>query len=122
VIESAEQASAREPVSLDFTISVGHSTWIGARCAGAVTSPVYVRVGSERFWKLKAVPGLIGARLSQLHDVEVLTRQGVTPGSPGGWNGPAAFQNSSAQLLERVEIARKIYLGMLDKAKTEGAP
>ena len=119
VIKSAEQASAREPVSVDFTIPVRHSTWIGARCAGAVTSPVYIRVGKEPFWKLKAVPELIATRLNQLHDVEVLSKQGVTPGSDGGWNGPAAFQNSSAQLVERAEIARKIYLEMLDKAKME---
>ena len=84
-----------------------------------MTNPVYIRVGKEPFWKLKAVPELIAARLDQLRDVEVLTKQGVTPGSDGGWNGPAAFQNSSAQLLERVEIARKIYLEMLDKAKAE---
>ena len=119
VIKSAEQASARESISLDFTIPICHSTWIGARCAGAVTSPVYIRVGSEPFWKLKAVPELIRARLNQLHDVEMLTKEGVTPGSDGGWNGPTAFQNSSAQLLERVDIARKIYLQMLEKAKAQ---
>ena len=37
----------------------------------------------------------------------------------GGWNGPAEFQNSSAELLERVEIARKIYLRMLEKVNAE---
>jgi hypothetical protein len=119
VVKSIRQSSAREPVSLSFTLPVHHSTWIAARCAGALTSPIYVHVGDEPFWKVKAVPELIQARLSQLHDLQILTKEGVPPGSEGGWNNPAGFQTQVSALLARVEAARKIYLEMLAKAKSE---
>jgi len=88
VLKSARQSSAREPVSLDITLPVRHSTWIAARCAGALTSPVYIQVGKESFWKLKAIPELIQARLSQLHDIETLSKEVIPPGSEGGWSNP----------------------------------
>jgi hypothetical protein len=119
VLKSARQSSGREPVSLEISVPVHHSTWIAARCAGALTSPVYIHVGNESFWKLKAVPELIQARLNQLHDIETLTKEGAPEGSDGGWNNPAGFQKQIPQLLQRVEKSRRLYLDMLDKAKSE---
>jgi hypothetical protein len=119
VVQSAGQSSSREPVSIEFNLPIRHSTWVAARCAGALTSPVYIHVDAEPFWKLKAVPELIQARLSQLHELEVLTKQGVPPGSDGGWNNPEGFRMEIGPLLERVEASRRIYAGMLMKAKSE---
>jgi hypothetical protein len=119
VIKSARQSSARQPVSLDILLPIRHSTWIAARCAGALTSPVYIHVDKESFWKLKAIPELIQARLSQLHDIETLIKEGPPRGSEGGWNNPEGFSRQISPLHERVEASRKIYLEMLEKARSE---
>jgi hypothetical protein len=105
---------------------VRNSTWIAARCAGAHTSPVYVRVAEEPFWKLRAVPALVQTRLDQLRDIEDLAKQPIGTGGEGNWNNPEGFRKQIPQLMERVQIARKIYQDMLDRAKSElrqsGAP
>jgi hypothetical protein len=117
ILKALGQPSGREQVSCEFPFKVRHSTWIAARCAGAVTSPVYVRVGEEPFWKLKDVPELIRTRLNQLDDVETLAKQGVPMGGEGGWNNPEGFRKQVPALLERVAAARKIYLDMLERTK-----
>ena len=38
----------------------------GARCNGGHTTPVYVKVGDERFWKRSEVPHLVANRLDEL--------------------------------------------------------
>jgi hypothetical protein len=117
ILKALGQPSGREQVSCDFTFKVRHSTWIAARCAGALTSPVYVRVGEEPFWKLKDVPELIQTRLNQLDDVETLASLGVPRGGEGGWNNLEGFRKQVPALLESVAAARKIYLDMLERAK-----
>jgi hypothetical protein len=117
ILKALGQPSGREQVSCEFPFQVRHSTWIAARCAGAVTSPVYVRVGEEPFWKLKDVPELIQTRLNQLDDLETLAKQGVPMGGEGGWNNPEGFRKQVPALLERVAAARKVYLDMLERAK-----
>ena len=120
VLKSLRQPAGAETVSCDFAFRVRRSTWIAARCAGAHTSPIYVRVGDQPFWKREAVPELIQTRLSQLQDVETLAKQGVPPGGEGLWNNPEGFRKQAPALLERVEEARKIYREMLERAKPGG--
>lgn len=118
VLKSVRQTRG-EPISFELALPVRHSTWIAARCAGAHTSPVYVRVGDRPFWKLRAVPELIDTRLKQLRDIEELTKQGVGAGNEGGWNNPEGFRKQVPQLLQRVQAARDIYLDLRRKAKLE---
>jgi len=120
VLKSAQQITAHAgKISLELTLPVRHSTWIAARCAGAHTSPVYVVVADQPFWKVKAVPELIKTRLRQLDDIEELTKRGVGPGTEPNWNNPDGFQKVIPQLLQRVEAARTIYRDMLRRAKLE---
>ena len=65
------------------------------------------------------MPELIQARLSQLHDIETLTKEVIPPGSEGGWNNPEGFPKQISPLLKRVTTSRNIYLEMLEKAKFE---
>src|SRR5262249_13120837 len=62
----------KNQLSLEFTIPVQRSTWITARCAGALTTPVYIRVGEERFWNLSLVEPLIEKRVQQLEAIDNL--------------------------------------------------
>jgi hypothetical protein len=114
VIRSAQPASREaKELLLDFMITVQHSTWIAARCYGGHTTPVYVKVGAERFWKVSQIETLIAKRLEQLQEVEQLIREGIPIGHPGGWDNPATFYKGATQLERRVQEARAIYQGLL---------
>jgi hypothetical protein len=118
VIRSAQPASRQaKELSVEFTIPVQHSTWIAARCYGGHTTPVYVKVGEERFWKRSQVEALIGRRLEQLQEVQQLMREGIPHGHAGGWDNPATFHKGAAQLEKRVQEARAIYEGLLRQSK-----
>ncbi len=115
--EVVKSAVGGKTISLELALPVRDSTWIAARCAGAHTSPIYIRVGDQSFWKLKAVPELIQIRLKQLHDIEELTKQAMAPGSEGGWDSVELCQARIPQLLEQVATAMAMYLDMSRKAK-----
>ena len=115
VIKAAPRTGRNLELSAAFRVT--HSTWIAARCAGAHTSPIYVRVGDEPTWKRDSVPDLIQTRMQQLDAIEALTHKGVGTGGQGNWNNPDGFQNQIPELLKRVKIAREIYREMLEKAK-----
>jgi hypothetical protein len=118
VIRSAQPSSRQaKELSVELTIPVQHSTWIAARCSGAHTTPVYVKVAEERFWKLSQVESLIAKRLKQLQEVDQLIREGIPIGHAGGWDNPATFQRDAAQLEKRVQDARGIYEGLLRQSK-----
>jgi hypothetical protein len=123
VIHSAQPLSqqARE-LSVEFTIAAQHSTWIAARCYGAHTTPVYVKVGEERFWKRSQIGALIARRLEQLQEVRQLIREGIPDGHAGGWDNPATFHKVAAQLEKRVKEARAIYEGLLMQSKHTSSP
>ena len=111
VVGSARRSGKALRVQKELRVT--HSTWIAARCSGGLTSPVYVRVGTERTWKRGAVRGLIATRLKQLDELEGTARAGVGSGGEGNWNNPAGLPAQVPAILERIEKARGIYRGML---------
>ncbi len=113
------RSAARGQLSLDFTIPVRGSTWIAARCAGAHTTPVYVKVDRRKFWKVEQVGALVARRLEQLKEVEELTTQEIAISHLGNWDNPEAMKNGAAQLRERIQAARAIYQDLLRRAKQE---
>ena len=118
VIRSAQVASRQaKEISVEFTIPVQHSTWIAARCYGAHTTPVYVKVGEERFWKRSQIEALTARRLEQLQEIDQLIREGIPEGHAGGWDNPATFHKGAAELEKRVQEARAIYEGLLRQSK-----
>jgi hypothetical protein len=119
VIREAKAASQQgKELSVEFTIPVQHSTWIAARCYGAHTTPVYVKIGEERFWKVSQVEILITKRLDELLEIEQLIREGIPIGHAGGWDNPATFRKDAAELEVRVQNARAIYQNLLRQSKS----
>src|SRR5262249_22489820 len=118
-IKAARENPAKEPGSGGVNLPGTHSNRIAARRPRPPTQPGYIPLGGESVRKAEAVPQLIQAPLSQLNDLEALTREGVPPGSDGGWNNPEGFRQQAGQLLSRVQASRKLYGEMLAKAKSE---
>ena len=114
-----EKDAGQREISVEFRLPVQHSTWIAARCSGARTSPVYLLVGDEPFWKLGAVPQLVDIRFQQLRDIESLLRRGPPAGGEGTYNSPQGFKRQTAELAARVEKARKAYQELLGDARRE---
>jgi hypothetical protein len=117
VIHGVRSGGSTIDAAIDVTVR--HSTWIAARCAGALTTPVYVQVGDERFWDLRKVEDLIARRLRQLDALENLESLGVAAGREGTWNNPEGLRNQMAALRERSGAARRIYHDMLEQARRE---
>ena len=119
VIRAAPEPSAdAQKISVRFKYCAVRSTWISARCAGALTTPVYLSAGGRRFWKLESVPFLVAARLRDLTDIERFVAEAV--------NGRArdvldleAFRRQAPELLEEVSAVRKHYQRMLEEAREE---
>lgn len=109
VAASAPQSDGQQDLTVEFSTPASRSLWIAARCAGAQTTPVYVRVGDQPFWKLEKVRELVDIRASQLDDILKLIDRGVPAGRQGTWNGPESFQRSAPGLRKRVEAVRAIY-------------
>jgi len=103
-------------LAIEHTLKADRSLWIAARCAGAHTTPVYVKVGGEPFWNKDKVKSLVGNRLAQLDDIEKLIAKGVVPGRQGTWNGPESLQRSADGLRKRVATARATYRDLLQRA------
>jgi len=111
--------SSESKIDAEIDVTVRHSTWIAARCAGALTTPVYVQVGDQRFWDLRKVEDLVGSRLRQLEAFENLESLGVARGREGTWNNPEGLRKQMAALRERAAVAREIYRDMLEQARRE---
>ena len=93
--------------------------WIAARCTGAQTTPVYVRVDEKPFWRTEKVKELVDQRLTQLDDIETLIQRDVPEGRQGTWNGPDAFRRSIEGLRERVNSARAFYTDLVRRAEAQ---
>jgi len=117
VAASAPQPAGSSELAVEVSIPVKHSLWIAARCAGAQSTPVYVKVGDQPFWRLDKVRELVDIRTSQLDDILKLIERGVAPGRQGTWNGPESFQRSIPGLRTRVESARAFYEDLRRRAE-----
>src|SRR5581483_11329633 len=95
--------------SLEFTLPVTDSTWIAARCFGAQTTPVYVKVNGRRFWKRDQMDRLVSRRLDALQDLDNQLNRDLTLTHQGNWDSPEAWRQGAAALRERIQIARQTY-------------
>jgi hypothetical protein len=98
-----------KPGTLEFDLPVRESTWIAARCAGAHTTPVYVKVNGQRFWKRAQVPALIAHRMQALKELEDLTAQDIPTTHRGNWDNPEVWKQYAAEMRERIKTARQTY-------------
>ena len=120
VVRAAPSSADQKELEIEFSMPVKRSTWLAARSFGAHTSPIYVRVGEGRFWKLEKVEELIRIRMKQLDDVEELIREGIPAGGgPGNWSSPEVLRMNAGRLLERLTLARAVYQDLLRQAKRE---
>jgi len=120
VLASKKAAPGERTLAVELTAPITGSTWIAARCNSAHTTPVYIRVGGKPFWKVRAVPELVEARLQQLRDLEQFAVKGPGMGGEGGYDMPdAGFAPQIPLLKERIAESRRLYLEMSDKAKAE---
>lgn len=111
---ASAQGSAE--LSASYSTTAQQSMWIAARCAGAHTTPVYVKVNGGRTWNKAAVPALVERRMRQLDDVELLIAQGVPTGRQGNWDGPESLRRGAGPMRERVAAARRAYQDLLTSA------
>jgi hypothetical protein len=105
-------------ISVRFAWRASRSTWISARCAGALTTPVYLIAGRRRFWKLEYVPALVAVRVRDLADIEHFVAQAVN-GLAADVQDLEAFRRQAPELLEEVAAVRKLYERMLEDARGE---
>jgi hypothetical protein len=110
-VSVAEDPQARTVV-LEADVRVRNNTWLVARCHGAFTSPVFVRVGPGRFWKRAAVPELVKTRLEDLDAIE-RTASAAAANS--------ALRRDARDLLEEVRKSRAVYRAMEREAQEEAA-
>jgi hypothetical protein len=101
--------------SLEFTLSVTGSTWLAARCEGAHTTPVYIKVGGQRFWKRNQVETLIARRMANLAELDDLLGQDIAGGKEGSYDSVAVWKQSAEDLRERVKSARAGYARLLEE-------
>lgn len=117
VVHSVQKAQNR--LEVEYTLPVRDSMWIAARCNGGHTSPVYVKVGDERFWKRSEVSFLVANRLRELDEVEELLRDGMSDSHRGNWDNAASLRGHGNELKQRIENARAIYKDLLAEANKE---
>jgi hypothetical protein len=115
VVKSAKADQGQ--ASLEFTLPVSGSTWLAARCAGAQTTPVYIKVGGQRFWKRGQVARLIAQRLKDLQEVDDLLGQQIPGGGNGSYDNPQVWKESAADLREQVKSSRETYARLLEESK-----
>jgi hypothetical protein len=113
VIACAQRSETHvRELQLELEFTVKDSTWITARCAGALTSPVYVRVHDEPCWKKEIVPELVRIRLDQLREIEAFAAQVEKDAKPG--YGEREKKQMPA-LRERVAASKALYLKILSQ-------
>ena len=119
VVASAKAAGVN-PVGcrIAMDLPVARSMWITARCAGALTSPVYVRVGNQPWWKREIVPQLVANRLSQLAEIEEFAEQ-VEAGFAANYTSPDRLRRQIPALRERVAAARATYRDLLERSQRD---
>jgi hypothetical protein len=109
VVQQGNVVRSTKSGTLEFTLPVTASTWIAARCFGAHTTPVYVKVNGGRFWKRDQVSNLVARRLDALDDLEKQLSRDLVLTHQGNWDGPEAWRQGAARLRERIQIARQTY-------------
>ena len=109
VVSQGDVVRGTKSGSLEFTLPVRDSMWIAARCFGAHTTPVYVRVNGRRFWKRDQVARLVARRLDTLKDLEEQVSRDLPLTHQGNWDGPEAWKQGAADLRERIDTARHTY-------------
>lgn len=126
IVAQAEVIGSAKPVApdlrqyrIEMDVPVTHSTWITARCAGALTSPIYVRVGAEPWWKRDVIRELIDVRLSQLREIESFIAR-VESGYTAGYADPERIQKQMPGLRSRVAVARNLYRQLLEQSEQSG--
>jgi len=112
VVAQGEVLKSTRSASLEFDLPVHESTWIAARCSGAHTTPVYVRVGGRSFARRDQLAGLVARRLQTLKDLDDALNQEIPVFQRGNWESPAAWKDNAAALRERIKTAREIYQQM----------
>jgi hypothetical protein len=117
IVAQGDVIRSSRQLKLEFDLPVTRGTWIAARCSGAHTTPVYVKVNGERFWKRDAVPQLVAHRLAALQEIDDLTRQQIQPSHRGNWDSPAVWKASAAGIRERIQIARQVYARLVEEAR-----
>lgn len=111
-----------ERISLNFTLPVDGSTWIAARCAGGHTTPIYIKVGSQRSWRLEQVKELVAERLKDLREMdEIVSRPIVLPPSRANEESSKTMERCGKAIRERTARARAVYENLLQQAAQEQA-
>ena len=103
--------------TLEFDLPVTGSTWVAARSEGAHTTPVYIKVAGQRFWKRAQVENLIARRMSDLKELDDLIDRGIDGGKDGTWDNPMVWKQNANDLRERVQRARAAYTQLLEQFK-----
>jgi hypothetical protein len=112
IVAQGEVLRSTRSASLEFDLPVHDSTWIAARCYGAHTTPVYVKVGGRSFARRDQLPGLVARRLETLKELDEALNQEIPVFQRGNWENPAAWRNNAAALRERIKAARESYQQM----------
>lgn len=130
VVRTAESTDARRlEARLDFTVPAGHGCWIAARAragdgTSAHTTPVYVLRDGFRFWKLTDLEDLLARRQASLAEIERLVAEARAPQSEVPPDQAAyrdQLRRQGDALLERVELARRVYAELRATAARERA-
>jgi hypothetical protein len=117
VVAQGDVIRSTKEGSLEFTMPVRDSMWIAARCSGAHTTPVYVKVGGRPFWKREQVGRLVARRLEALQDLDTQLNRDLVLTHQGNWDGPEAWKQGAVALRERIQIARQTYEKMRAEAR-----
>jgi hypothetical protein len=117
VVAQGDVIRSTKSGSLEFTLPVRDSMWIAARCYGAHTTPVYVKVNGRRFWKREQMGQLVSRRLDALRELESQLSVDVAHMHQGNWENPDVWRKSTAALRDRIQIARQTYEKMRAEAR-----
>ena len=109
IVAQGEVVKSTKSSSLEFDLPVRDSTWVAARCYGAHTTPVYVKVGGRSFARRDQLPRLVARRLDTLKELEEAMSHDLPVMHQGNWDNPAAWRAGAAALRERIKVARETY-------------
>jgi len=109
IVAQGEVVKSTKASSLEFDLPVRDSTWIAARCYGAHTTPVYIKVGGRSFARRDQLPRLVARRLDTLKELEEAMGRDLAIMQQGNWDNPAAWRGSAAALRQRIRVARETY-------------
>jgi hypothetical protein len=115
VVRTVQQKGRR--MALEFTVPVHGSTWIAARCDGGHTTPVYIKVGNQRFWKRSEAQQLILNRLNELNQIAQQLHGGMPDANLGNWDNDRSLMGHREELKQELDKAEAFYQAMLAEAK-----